>query len=154
MPTGRIYYLNHNTQTTTWEKPRVPVRRPLRQESGANPGPVEQVRGDVGLLHTVCCIPSLSTLLTLTLLTLTHLTLTSPHPHTSHPHTSPSTSPSPHPHTPHPHLTSNTSPHPYTLTLTLPSSHTSPSHTHPHTPHPTHLTFTHLRTQIFLQGGK
>jgi len=44
-PAGRIYYVDHNTQTTTWEKPRVPVRRPSKQERGANPGPVEQVRG-------------------------------------------------------------------------------------------------------------
>ena len=64
MPTGRIYYLNHNTQTTTWEKPRVPMRRPLRQESGANPGPVEQVRE-----MTACST----------------LSVTSPHPHSFHP---------------------------------------------------------------------
>ena len=80
MPTGRIYYLNHNTQTTTWEKPRVPMRRPLRQESGANPGPVEQVRE-----MTACsevAPPSLLHPLTLTHLTLTHLTPTPTHPRT------------------------------------------------------------------------
>ena len=84
MPTGRIYYLNHNTRTTTWEKPRVPVRRPLRQETGANPGPVEQVRGDDSLLHT----PSLSTLLTLTHLTPTPLTVHTSPSHTSGPRSS------------------------------------------------------------------
>ena len=41
---GRIYYIDHNTQRTTWEKPRYLERQPTAEERGANVGPTEQVR--------------------------------------------------------------------------------------------------------------
>ena len=39
-PTGRIYYINHNTQTTTWEKPRY---KEVKATPGPSAAPVEQV---------------------------------------------------------------------------------------------------------------
>lgn len=41
---GRIYYIDHNSQRTTWEKPRYLERQPTAEESGAKVGPTEQVR--------------------------------------------------------------------------------------------------------------
>ena len=42
-PDGRIYYIDHNSQRTTWEKPRYLERQPTVEERGANVGPTEQV---------------------------------------------------------------------------------------------------------------
>ena len=42
-PDGRIYYIDHNSQRTTWEKPRYLERQPTAEERGANVGPTEQV---------------------------------------------------------------------------------------------------------------
>lgn len=39
-PTGRIYYINHNTQITTWDKPRLHEITPA---SPTAPEPVQQV---------------------------------------------------------------------------------------------------------------
>ena len=41
---GRIYYIDHNSHRTTWEKPRYLERQPTAEESGAKVGPTEQVR--------------------------------------------------------------------------------------------------------------
>ena len=41
---GRIYYIDHNSHRTTWEKPRYIERQPTAEESGAKVGPTEQVR--------------------------------------------------------------------------------------------------------------
>ena len=46
---GRIYYIDHNSQRTTWEKPRYLERQPTAEERGANVGPTEQVRTLVNL---------------------------------------------------------------------------------------------------------
>ena len=53
-PDGRIYYIDHNTYTTTWEKPRVQERRPILAERGANIGPVEQVCVSACICVCVC----------------------------------------------------------------------------------------------------
>ncbi len=42
-PDGRIYYIDHNTHSTTWEKPRVLERRPVPEERGQGAQQAEQV---------------------------------------------------------------------------------------------------------------
>lgn len=44
---GRIYYIDHNTRRTTWEKPRYVERQPTAEERGANVGPTEQVMSKI-----------------------------------------------------------------------------------------------------------
>lgn len=40
---GRIYFIDHNTRSTTWEKPRLLERRPTVEESGDSAQQTEQV---------------------------------------------------------------------------------------------------------------
>ncbi len=42
---GRIYYIDHNTHSTTWEKPRLLERRPTSEETGHGAQQAEQVHG-------------------------------------------------------------------------------------------------------------
>ena len=41
---GKIYYMNHISKTTTWEKPRLQEKRPQPVPTAVQPTPVEQVR--------------------------------------------------------------------------------------------------------------
>ena len=43
-PAGRIYYVDHTNQTTTWEKPRYKEMKPTVVPTPATPTPVEQVQ--------------------------------------------------------------------------------------------------------------
>ncbi len=42
-PTGRLYYIDHTSQITTWEKPRFKEIKPTVDPAPATPTPVEQV---------------------------------------------------------------------------------------------------------------
>lgn len=53
---GRIYYIDHNNQRTTWEKPRYITRQPTAAERGGNAPPTKQVKLQISLMHAPCIL--------------------------------------------------------------------------------------------------
>ena len=50
---GRIYYIDHNNQRTSWEKPRYITRQPTAEERGGKAPPTEQVKLSISSMHLV-----------------------------------------------------------------------------------------------------